>query len=168
MACVLSYHNMQPENTFTFFCSGIIWPKVYLISLFLQKINSVVKGWVWCVFETSRFPFTTQPHWLKQPCLLPDAWSHRFAAAQRHQGWPGLDFWTSPSLGSALATSPLLLQEILWSMCKMEKHAKRWSQHGMRRRKHSTETWTLYKGGLWSWFMAENPSWCKYIIKHMP
>lgn len=103
----------QKTLTSTFFHSKIIWPKVYLIALLPQKRNSLVKGWVVCVFEISRFPFTTQLHWLEQPCLLPDAWSHSPAAAHKRHGQPGLDFSTRPSLSSALATNPLLLQEIL-------------------------------------------------------
>lgn len=113
LACVLSYHNLQPENTYFyfFFHSEIIWPKVYLIPLLPQERKSLVKGWVVCVFEIWMFPFTTQLHRFEQLCPLPGAWSHSPAAAHEHRGRPGLDFSTRPSLrSSALATDPLLLQ----------------------------------------------------------
>lgn len=86
LACILSYHNLKRENTSTLSHSEITWPKVHLIPLLPQKRNSLVKGWAVCVFEIPRFPFTTQLHQLQQPCLLPDAWSHKTTAAhKRHR-----------------------------------------------------------------------------------
>lgn len=86
LACVFSYHNLKRENTSTFSCPEIMWPKVYLIPLLPQKKNSLVKGWAVRVLEIPRLPFTTQLHQPQQPCLLPDAWSHKPTAAhKRHR-----------------------------------------------------------------------------------
>lgn len=103
----------QKNSCIYFFHSEIIWPKVYLIFPLPQKRNSLVKDWVVCIFEKSRFPFTTQLHRLKQPCLMPNAWSRSPTAAHKRHRRPGPDFPTRPSLHSALATDPPLLQEIL-------------------------------------------------------
>lgn len=110
LACVLSYHNLKRENTFTFSHSEIMWPKVYLIPLLPQKRSSLVKGWVVPAFEIPRFPFTTQLHQLQQPCLLPDAWSHKPTAAhKRHWRLDRVQLLdqTQPQLCSGCWSTPL-------------------------------------------------------------
>lgn len=110
LACVLSYHNLKWENTSTFSHSEIMWPKVYLIPLLPQKRNSLVKGWIVRVLEILRFPFTTQLHQLQQPCLLPDAWSHKPTAAhKRHRRLARAQLLdqTQPHLCSGCWSTPL-------------------------------------------------------------
>lgn len=153
LACVLIYHNLQPENTyFYFFQSEIIWPKIPLLP---QKRNSLVKGWVVCVFVISRFPFITQLHQLEEPCLLPDAWSHSLLGNQVSTSW----------LDSASAQ----LWPLIHSFCRKPcKACAEWRDVvvpkagvSVNSGRHSAESWSLCKGALKSWFLAREPSWCK-------